>query len=183
MTNLKHYFAQRSLVFSLVLAVLAGGATIAIVSSDSQDNHGSGVNLINSPTPQATTSNVSQATVIPSQQITKTPVPFTPTPTPSSATGAHIIAIISPTCPVYSGRSGDCSEPYQGNLLIYTAPERVLVSTVATSKEGKVSVALKAGKYIVTTEKQVGPGRDEFVFIVGTKDYAEVRYLIDTGIR
>jgi hypothetical protein len=111
-----------------------------------------------------------------------------PFETDPAASGIRGIVTLSPTCPVVASPGANdpepCVTPYAATLVVLDG-ENVVVTRVTSGGDGRFSVDLPPGDYVVAPET----GQDSYpiaqpqsVTVVGGQ-YAEVAINYDTGIR
>jgi hypothetical protein len=111
-----------------------------------------------------------------------------PGETPSSPSGIRGTVVLGPTCPTGSSPGADdpvpCLTPYAANLVVLDS-ENAVVARVTSGNDGRFSVDLDPGDYVVTpaTGTDSYPIANPVSVVVGPGQYAEVEINYDTGIR
>jgi hypothetical protein len=102
---------------------------------------------------------------------------------PSLDSGLHGHVLYGPTCPVE--RAGhSCVRPYQATISILREPTRRLVATARSAADGRFSVRLLPGRYLL--EPQSGrpyPRSTPQTVTVHAHRYSTVTISYDSGIR
>ncbi len=104
-------------------------------------------------------------------------------PAPGGLSGAKFTAQLGPTCPGPERPGEVCTRPYQGGLAVKDA-KGAEVAQVQTDENGKATLNLPPGEYVVTpTVEGPFPRGAPVTFTVQPGQYAEVSIELDTGIR
>lgn len=105
---------------------------------------------------------------------------YSPTPRGSGIEGQ---VLLGPMCPVVQPGQGCPDEPYQATLTVLT-PEGLQVTQFETDAQGRFSVPLVPGEYILRPESPGGlPFAGDQPFLVQTGQYTQIRVHYDSGIR
>ena len=108
--------------------------------------------------------------------------------TPPPPSGIRGLVLLGPTCPVESspGDSGavPCVTPYAAELVVLDS-ENVKVASVTSATDGRFSVDVPPGDYIVAPETGTDsyPIANPVSVTVVAGQYAEIQINYDTGIR
>ncbi|TMK97534.1 MAG: hypothetical protein E6G34_07360 [Actinobacteria bacterium] len=97
--------------------------------------------------------------------------------------GLHVRVLYGPTCPVQRiGQS--CTRPYRASIRIVHEPDMRTLRTVRSSSDGRVSVRLRPGRYLLSP--QAGPplprSRARAVTVYAHR-FTSVTIHYDSGIR
>ncbi len=104
-------------------------------------------------------------------------------PAPGGLSGAKFTAQLGPTCPGPERPGQICTKPYQGGLAVKDA-KGAEVAQVQTDENGKATLNLPPGEYVVTpTVEGPFPRGAPVTFTVQAGQYTEVSVELDTGIR
>jgi hypothetical protein len=106
-----------------------------------------------------------------------------PTPQAAASSGLHIIAKIGPTCPGPERPGQVCEGPYAGEFVITTG-NGAEAARVTTNKDGRATVDLPPGQYIVTPKMEgrlpIGSPVD---ITVPAGQYVDAKMELDSGMR
>jgi hypothetical protein len=108
--------------------------------------------------------------------------------TPPPPSGIRGLVLLGPTCPVEASPGENepvpCLTPYAATLVVLDH-ENVKVATVTSGPDGKFTVDLAPGDYVVTPETGTDsyPIANPVSVTVVSGQYAEIQVNYDTGIR
>jgi len=108
--------------------------------------------------------------------------------TPPPPSGIRGLILLGPTCPVEASPGANdpvpCLTPYAATLVVLDS-ENVKVATVTSGPDGKFSVDVPPGEYVVAPESGADsyPIANPVSVTVVSGQYAEVQVNYDTGIR
>jgi len=97
--------------------------------------------------------------------------------------GLRIRVLYGPTCPVQR-IAQSCTRPYQASIRIVRQPAKRTLTTIRSASDGRVSVRLRAGRYLL--EPQAGrpfPRSRPRAVTVYAHRFTSVTILYDSGIR
>ena len=110
-------------------------------------------------------------------------VPLSPVSTPIAASGIHLTAAISPTCPGPERPGQVCTQPYQG-LFVVTDDDGVEAARAATDQNGQATIDLPPGNYTITPKIEgKWPSGAPATVTVPAGQYVEVSIELDSGMR
>ncbi len=91
--------------------------------------------------------------------------------------------LYGPTCPVQRpGRT--CERPYQATVVVTHAGVRGVIARVGTSADGRFTVRLRAGRYLVKATSRTGYPRSwSRVVSVSAHHFTGLTIRFDSGIR
>lgn len=113
------------------------------------------------------------------------PVRFATVKANGGDTGVRGVVTIGPTCPVarYPPDPNCGDKPYAGAFSINTQAGK-RIATVTSNQDGKFSLALPAGKYVIHLQgTNAMPSMAPQEFSVPRTGYTEVQLILDSGIR
>ena len=108
--------------------------------------------------------------------------------TPPPPSGIRGLVLLGPTCPVEASPGENepvpCLTPYAATLVVLDS-ENVNVANVTSGSDGRFSVDVPPGEYIVTPESGTDsyPIANPVSVTVVAGQYAEIQVNYDTGIR
>ena len=106
----------------------------------------------------------------------------TPTPTDSGIAGK---ALVGPMCPVMIDGQDCPDQPYQATITVNN-PEGRKIAQFQTDEDGKFTIPLSPGEYILIPETPEGkpyPFADQQPFVVLQGEFTRIIVLYDSGIR
>lgn len=110
-------------------------------------------------------------------------VQLSPVSTPIVASGVHLAATISPTCPGPERPGQVCTQPYPGLFVVMDNTE-VEVARVTTDQNGQASIDLPPGTYTIMPKVEGHwPSGGPAVVTVPDGQYVEVTIELDSGMR
>jgi hypothetical protein len=105
---------------------------------------------------------------------------YSPTPRGSGIEGQ---VLIGPMCPVVQQGQGCPDQPYQATLTV-TSLEGLQIAQFQTDAQGRFSIPLVPGEYILHPESPNGvPFAGDQSFIVETGRFTQITVNYDSGIR
>lgn len=116
---------------------------------------------------------------------------FAPCPTEKISSGITGTVMIGPICPVQSINNPSCDDkPYQGKFIVKTfdgtagknaiGPE---VARFSTDTNGKYSVNVPSGDFIIVPVARVGIGQQIEYVTIRPNEFKTFDFSLDTGIR
>lgn len=108
--------------------------------------------------------------------------------TPRTDSGVRGQVLYGPTCPVQ--RPGQtCERPYQATVVVTHARARGVIAGVGTSADGRFTVRVPAGSYLVKATSRTGTSRTGYprpssqVVSVTAHHFTGLTIRFDSGIR
>jgi hypothetical protein len=109
----------------------------------------------------------------------------TDTPPPSGNSGIEGRVMIGPTCAAEQQGSPCPAEPYEADLQIVRAGTNEVVTDVRSDSDGRFSVTLAPGRYIIrsTEEESAIESLKPVSVTVSDDEFARATVVFDSGIR
>lgn len=97
--------------------------------------------------------------------------------------GIRGVVLYGPTCPVQ--RPGQtCERPDQATLVFRRASSRTVVARISTGTDGRFTVHLRAGRYLVKASARLGRQRSQSLVVsVTAHHFTDLTIHFDSGIR
>ncbi|MEP7158149.1 MAG: hypothetical protein ABI797_01860 [Chloroflexota bacterium] len=108
--------------------------------------------------------------------------------TPPPPSGIRGLVLLGPTCPVEASPGSNepvpCVTPYAAELVVLDS-ENVKIASVTSANDGRFSVDVPPGEYVVAPETGTDsyPIANPVSVTVVSGQYAEIQINYDTGIR